>query len=364
MIFFLLFLLIIMFQQAKIASENEFITDYMSKEKTNAVKGVFVILVLFSHYSQYVNLGGMYDEAYIILKNHLNQMVVSMFLFYSGYGMMESLKKKGFQYVKTIPVKRFLTVLVNFDIAVLLFAAVGFFLGKTYDLQTFLLSLIGWKNVGNSNWYIFAVLVMYILVFIAFYLLKWVSADHIYYIGTMILTLLTVVFVYILMKAGRPQYCYNTIALLPLGCWFSLLKARVEKILMRNDYLYVLASILMFLLYFLSFRVRWKYGIEGYTIWACSFTALVLLVTMKIGFCNPILTWFGNHVFSVYILQRIPMMVLQHFGLAESNKYVFLILTLLMTVFLSLVFDYFTGKIDRALLVKLGTGEDHRVKCE
>ena len=56
MVFFIVILLFIIFMQAKVASEDEFVTDYMSKEKTNAIKGIFVILIIFSHYSQYVEL--------------------------------------------------------------------------------------------------------------------------------------------------------------------------------------------------------------------------------------------------------------------------------------------------------------------
>lgn len=44
----------------------------------------------------------------------------NVFLFYSGYGIMESIKNKGEKYISTVPKKRILNVLVNFDIAVLI----------------------------------------------------------------------------------------------------------------------------------------------------------------------------------------------------------------------------------------------------
>lgn len=350
MIFFLLFLLLIMFNEAKFANANEFMSDYLSREKTNAIKGIFVILIVFSHYSQYVKLGGIYDKPYIILKNHLNQMVVSMFFFYSGYGMMEATIKKGFAYIKGIPVKRFFTVLLNFDIAILIFLIVGRILGKTYDVKTILLSLIGWKSVGNSNWYIFAILGLYVIYFIAYFGLRWFDNLAARYVGTVLLTLGAIGFVFFQMKMGRPGYAYNTIILLPLGCWYSLLKKPIEKIVMHNDYIYALVAMLIFVIYYTSFGFRWKHGIEGYSIWAIAFTLTVVLITMKVSFCNPVLSWFGNHVFSVYILQRIPMMVLSAKGLAASNKYVFLIMSLISTCFLAMIFDYATGKISGGIV--------------
>ena len=103
---------------------------------------MFVILVIFQHWSQYVELNGIYDEPYLVLQAHLNQMIVAMFLFYSGYGMMESTKAKGIAYIKGIPGKRLLTVLVNFDIAVLIFFVVKSILGETFQVSTILFSLI------------------------------------------------------------------------------------------------------------------------------------------------------------------------------------------------------------------------------
>lgn len=96
MIFFVLILLLLIFNKTEISKPGEFNKDYISPDGTLAIKGIFVALILLSHGKGYIELGGIYDEPYIALQNHLNQMVVAMFLFYSGYGMMESMKKKQF----------------------------------------------------------------------------------------------------------------------------------------------------------------------------------------------------------------------------------------------------------------------------
>lgn len=52
----------------------------MSREKTSVIKGIFVILIFLSHYSGYVVLEDQYDDIpYLLLQNHLHQMVVVMF---------------------------------------------------------------------------------------------------------------------------------------------------------------------------------------------------------------------------------------------------------------------------------------------
>lgn len=345
MIFFLIILLFIIFNSAEVASENKFQTDYLSKVKTSAIKGIFVILIVFSHYSQYVTLGGIYDEPYLALQKHLHQMVVVMFWFYSGYGMMESIAKKRFAYIKSIITKRLPTVLINFDLAVVLFIIVGGVLGRKYSLSNILLSFVGWSSVGNSNWYIFVTLVLYILTFISFSILKKYDKKSTLYIGAALMTVLTVLFVFCMMKVGRPTRFYNTTIVFVVGIWYSLLKTKIEALVMKNDYLYTFFSGLLVAVYLLSYRFRWELGIEGYTVWAIAFTLLIVVGTMKITICNNILIWFGNHVFSVYILQRIPMMILERMGLAVNHKYIFLICSLVATIFMAMVFDYITDKM-------------------
>lgn len=74
--------------------------------------------------------------------------------------------------------------------------------------------------------------------------------------------------------------------------------------------------------------------------------ALVLLVSMKMEINNNILQWFGKHTFSVYILQRIPMIVLKDLGIADSNKYAYVVMCFGLTCFMAELFDRSMAKLD------------------
>ena len=100
MIFFIFILAMIMFYELKVAGGNEFNREYISPGSTTCINGVFVVLVFLSHICQYIKLDGAFDGPYSVLRTNLGQMVVVTFLFYSGYGIMESIKKKG--YGKTV----------------------------------------------------------------------------------------------------------------------------------------------------------------------------------------------------------------------------------------------------------------------
>ena len=350
MIFFLLILLAIIFKSIRFYPQNQFNRQYLSLEHTNVIKGIFVILVIFLHSSQYLSLSGMYDEPYMIFKHFMGQMIVSVFLFYSGYGVMTSLSKKGFSYVKTIPTRRLIKVLINFDIAVLLYLLLDFALGQSFDLKTILLSLIAWENIGNSNWYILAILGLYLITFIAFFPIKWFDSKIALYIYALLLTILSVVFVFFEMKMGKESYFFNTIILYPLGIWYCLLKPSLDSLILRNDFVYSLFAALLTIALYISYTQSTIKGIEGYSLWAICFTLAVIAVTMKMEFQSPLLQWFGEHIFSVYILQRIPMMVLHHFGVSYSHKYFFIILSIVITVVIAQVFDTLTGKMWKKIM--------------
>ena len=97
---FILLLAFVIFHSLEFAPHDNFKKNTYQKSTTANIKGIFVILILFSHYTQYVTLGGPYDDAYLVLRKHLNQMVVVMFLFYSGFGIMRSIQNKGQAYIR------------------------------------------------------------------------------------------------------------------------------------------------------------------------------------------------------------------------------------------------------------------------
>lgn len=86
---------------------NNYFSDYLSLEKTTSIKGIFILLILFSHCANSLVLkDNIFNSAYSVFMNIMGQSVVVMFLFYSGYGVMLSAVRKGQTYVKRIPYKR------------------------------------------------------------------------------------------------------------------------------------------------------------------------------------------------------------------------------------------------------------------
>ena len=358
MIIFLGIFAVILLVGCRITPIKQFNNDYMSKDNTNTIKGIFVILVFFSHCTQYIgkaNLVGPFDAPYVAIQSFLGQMIVSAFLFYSGYGIMESITKKGFDYVKSIPVRRIFKTLINFDMIVLLFLILDLIFKETFSIKRILLSFVAWDNINNSNWYILAILLLYIVTFLSFIPIRLSKKRSMQIICAVFFTILTAVLAYILFKANKESWYYNTLFIYPLGIWYSILKPYIDKIVMKNIFIYCfiliigLAAVIFTHLHkdsqpYLVNNLGYSLSIP-YTIWSLAFTLFVVLLSMKIKIKSFTYSWLGAHIFSVYMLQRVPMLILKKVGLCDYNKYLFIVISFAATIPLAIVFDKLINKM-------------------
>ena len=306
--------------------------DYLSREQGNAVKGIFILMVLVSHSNQYVaDAGYAYsrwsDSLFLQTGWLFGQLVVVMFLFFSGYGVMTAVRNKGEAYVRAMPRHRILSVLLSFDIAVVCFALAGLLLGKTYPAGTYLLALTGWESIGNSNWYIFVILLCYLATWMA----AKVSRSA---LMTLVLTTVLLGGAYAALSATKEAYWYNTLAAYPFGMVVCLLKGRLDS-LGRVPYWSVLSlSVLLLALTYTHHEDPFQlvYSARGIL-----FATVIVLLLMKVRVGNPALEWLGRNLFPIYVYQRLPMMVLAFFnpfGILTECPVVFVLASTALTLLL------------------------------
>lgn len=326
----------------KFSFQNGF-EDYMSPQKTGAIKGIFVVIVLLSHLRQYISLNGSaLNQPYKDFMNFFGQLMVVMFLFYSGYGVLLGITKKD-GYVKTIPAKRVLKVLLHFDIAVLLFWLTGNALGKDYSVKRLLLSLIGLEGVGNSIWFIFVIIVLYLITFAAFIFLKKKVI-----LGTVITTALSfVALLAIRAWKGSEYWWYDTIMCYPLGMWYAIAKPQIDKIILPDFNKWFACTAAAGTLFFAAESLMSDFSNTRkiFIPMALVFAVFIVLLSMRISVCNGILQWFGKRVFGIYILQRIPMIILSHFGM-NDNPFLFSVACFALTIVIAEIFERAMDKLD------------------
>ena len=345
MLVFILILAMIIISGLTAKGKNEFFTDYCSPKNTTTANAVFSVLIFLSHSFQHIDAHNAIDEPYIAIRTFLGQAVVVTYLFYSGYGIMESIRKKKLDYVKGIPFNRFFKLWYHFALMICMFIVICFIMDKDYTLTDYLLAFTGYKSIGNDNWYLFVTFALYIIVYLSFILFR---KSNILAVASVFI--LTIGFIFIEKELELPPRYYDTIMCFPLGMIFSLIKPYVDKILMKNDIIWLVAVTAVFIACMYCSQNRHEDFIFR-VLFMCTSPILITLLMMKLQCRSSILDWFGNHIFSFFMLQRIPMRLLDHFNL-NNEPYLFIGMAFFGTILIATVFDEFTDKLDKIIFKK------------
>lgn len=311
--------------------------QYLSVEHTLSIKGIFILLVFFSHLQGYVTFTDWKDLFCVNIIGSIGQGMVTMFLFYSGYGVMESIRKKGEAYVRAMPVKRILSTWFRFACAVTLFVPVALWHRESLTLSRIAWSMIGWEAVGNSNWYIFAVLILYLITYIAFRLAG--VKQNLLSIALVLLG--TAVYIFTLSFGGiKETWWYDTVLCYSFGMVWSLFVGTTGEKLLNKRVSWGIAMVtLLVAFYCLN---EGEFSVINQIIRNLFFAAVVVLLTMRISVGNTILRWCGKHLFPLYILQRIPMIIFKDLGISQISIELFIVLCLISTVAMVYPFEQVT----------------------
>lgn len=349
---FLLALIVLCLWGAKFSSTGH--VDYISRSQTDSIKGIFAIIILYSHMRGYFVSDGPYSQGYNFLLNFLGQLMVVMFLLYSGYGVMEALKRNRQRYIATFLTHRLGKVWLMFAMAVTLFVILNLLLGIRHEPIKYVTSLIGWDDIGNSNWFVFDILVLYLLTYIA---LITTQRQGLMYLVPAIY-LLTFAMLCMLKLSGKGAWWYDTILAYPTGMLYSLYKTKIEHIVRnRRWWVATLSIAVLFILcryksYALIAHFESKLAYQLYfvvfVLTSSVFSILIVLLTMKIKLDNKALRWLGENAFAIYILQRITMILGRHWGW-NKNALLFACFVVPATLLIAAIFTAGTKKINSLL---------------
>ena len=187
--------------------------------------------------------------------------------------------------------------------------------------------MTGWESIGNSNWYIFVILLCYLATWMA----AKVSRSA---LMTLVLTTVLLGGAYAALYATKEAYWYNTMAAYPFGMMVCLLKGRLDS-LGRVPYWSMLC--LAVLLLALTYTHHEDPFQLVYSARGILFATVMVLLLMKVRVGNPALEWLGRNLFPIYVYQRLPMMVLAFFnplGILTEYPVVFVLASTALTLLL------------------------------
>lgn len=343
MIIFYIILLIIVLCSLKFQENNK---DYISVQQTNVIKGIFIWLVFMGHIIPYITelspFNLFVDKAAYGVVIVLKQLVVVPFMFYSGYGVMNSIKAKGENYVASIPRRRLLNTMLNFGVAVLFFVALNLALHIPMELKQVLLSLICWDSVGNSNWYIFTICFCYLTSYVSYRLFGYSKRS--------LIANASILFVFILVLSRfKGSWWYDTCLAYSAGSIFCYYKERLENLINRN----YLRSILigggiLIISYIIMLKAPVAKSLVFMNICSICFSLFMVILTMRFQLKSKILEWSGKNLFPLYIYQRLPMILFSTIGggiFVAEHRYIYVILCALVSLIIVHFYRYINIKL-------------------
>ena len=318
--------------------------DFLSADSAAMLNGISILLVFTQHLGHVLlarmgyGMDGFGDAAYKSAVLSIQQLLVVSFLFFSGFGVMEQIGKRGESYVAEFPRRRIFRVWVNFAAAVCVFAAVHLVFRTGVPLRRMVASLTCFRSINNPSWYVFCILWCYASTYVAVRL----SRGRGKFAKLCLIGFFTAAYIALIcwMMPKKPWW-YNTVMAYPFGAAVSLCRERIFGFI-RKWYWPCLALSAAVFIWIYNFHFE-RYGLRHNAL-SCAFIALVVILTMKVRVGNPVLHWCGRHVFPIYMYHCLFFLLarcLYHGAMTPFAAHVIVALTLLPSLVLAHFYHHF-----------------------
>lgn len=271
---------------------------YLSIEKGRSFRGILALTVVCHHLAEKTG-----DSSLFHIFAFLGFLPVAYFFFLSGYGLQKSYARKP-GYRGTILKKRIPSVLVPYLFVTALYWLLSVVEGAPYSVGEVVRSFAAGDPIARFTWYIVFVLLLYG----GFYLVTALYRGN-QISGALWNLLLVAGLTLLFRRLGFPMFWYSSCMTYPLGVLWAMKEEQWLPFVKRHYWL--LAGILVpaFGVVFLATLVladeAWVLAL--YWLSGILFTAVCLLLQMKVTFGNRLLKVLGDCSMEIYMLQGLFM---------------------------------------------------------
>lgn len=275
-------------------------STFMTKEKSTIIKGGLALCILGHHILEFVSNS---DEIYPV---HIGYLLVAAFFWISGYGVRKSLLRKQ-QYLDGFLAKSISKLYLPFLVVSAIYIGVRYCFGVTYSAKMILTSMIGIKTIASFSWFVFEIIALYIVFYIAFI----VSKNH----GEILVFFTTLVFIWFAYQKEMDTYWYVSTLAFPFGMLVASKEQLFEQRIFQSKKICIIciASLIVTTIG-ASEGMLGKVLTGDHTIEVISNISAItasLLACMAIGFLsmhmseknNRLLTFWGQNSYELYLMQ-------------------------------------------------------------
>lgn len=276
----------------RIAKKGEFNDDYLSRTQTAYVKGVLALLIIYHHVAQRMLLG----VAFHALR-HIGGMLVSVFFFYSGYGLMKSYLTKP-DYRSTYLHRRLPSILIPYLLSNGIYWLAYRTVGVNFTIPWLIEELSYGGLLVRYSWYV-AVIVLF---YVGFYLLMFLRRNKAAMIlgASAFLMACDAVFIH----REFPEFWYSTSHILIVGMLWASYEDQILQFI-KSHYLPVVAvcTVAVGALFLISRPYSWHVGRAMRGTMYVFFVVLLVTLSMKVSVGNKWLGFAGKLSFEIYLYQ-------------------------------------------------------------
>lgn len=278
---------------------------YLSMEKGRSFRGILALTVVCHHLAEKTG-----DSSLFHIFAFLGFLPVAYFFFLSGYGLQKSYAGKP-GYRPTILKKRIPSVLGPYLAVTLLYWLMSAVEGDPYSVGEVLRSFAVGDPIARFTWYIVFVLLLYG----GFYLMTgFYRGNQLRGVAWHMLFLAACILVF--RKLGFSGYWYNSCMTYPLGILWAMKEKQWLPAVKKHFWLLAGLLVPAFGAVFLATMVLVDASWVLLLYWTSGilFTAVCLLLQMKLTFGNRLLKTLGDCSMEIYMLQGLFM------GLYRGNR--------------------------------------------
>lgn len=314
-------LILLVGSKFKFISWNE---EFMSVSQTKMIQGFMAILIMFHHLSQ-KTCAPWLMPIYIVHGLdpfvEIGYLVVGVFLFCSGYGLLKSFKTKE-NYLKGFGKRRILPLLISYFLINIIFIVVRLWRKqKIVGLALWLGTISSYSMPNPNGWYVIAALIFYVAFYLCF---KFIKNERI-----AIISVCGVVFLYCLLCSMldhngtwfQGEWWYNSAFCFCFGMLFAKNEDKLITGAKKHYVRYLIMAVVGLVVAFILAKLaadNVSYYAENFDPshkvlrrWIClilqtnaamMFVITVLLISMKLRLNNIVLKFMGTITLEFYLI--------------------------------------------------------------
>lgn len=324
----LLLLFITILPGMKVYRKGEYNNEYLSLNNTRSLRGILSVLIVIHHLSSYY-----VSISFLSIFKHIGYLVVAMFFFLSGYGLIFGCKNKK-NYLNKFLLKRLPNIVIPYYISTIIYAIIFNIMGLNISFINVITSFVCVDYIIPSAWYIAMQSLMYVIFYISLKFPKTEKSKAICF--SVLFLIIQIGFMFLPVS----DVWVRSLIAFPLGLVWCKYKDVIDGRI-RDKYT---ASFFIFgilLVIILAIKLVGEFSnvsslkLLGNVLSSSTIVVFMFIFFNKCSLKNKVLDFLGSISLEVYLLHNLILTILSKIDFVIENILLFALSTFFITILLS-----------------------------